>query len=166
MKKLILLLSFVPLRSYSQHLVRDEKDRFTGQSVKQSSEVNLKQGFSRKIHISARRIDSSLFLDVVRYDAVIFSVAKGQRLSFLMDDSSVVSAVCTMSEVATPYTTSGITTWSKTITYLVNASDWAKLSTCLVTDIRFYQPKGFDSFDNIKKGRAQEFKESIALVIK
>ena len=155
----------MPSLCNAQALYRDEVDKFTGAKIKESTIVNLKQGFSRKVHISARRVNDKLFLDVSRYQPTVFSISEGASLYFLFDNSKSIPIPSKSSMVARANITSGITTWSGTITYEVPKEYWSTFAEQIVTDLRFYENNGYDNFEDIKKGRAEDFKKAINLVL-
>lgn len=94
MKKLILFIAIsfsVVYNSYSQELVENKIDDFTNKTVKKTSWERLFLSKKGNVYFRISNIDNSYYFDFKYMDGSVFSVEKGAKLMFKLENDSIYS---------------------------------------------------------------------------
>ncbi len=161
MKKLTILLclvSFNLFNSFGQNCKysKNETDKFTKKEILITKPTTLWSALMSAMAFKAIKINNFKYLQMKYATTSIFSVNKGSKLMFLLNNDSIVKLITPESKTANYKTSKYATIWSASINYELSEADYEILLNGIVKSIRFYTPKGYIE-KQIKPNRSKNF---------
>jgi len=171
MKNVILLIATlfsVVYYSYSQELVENKIDDFTNKAIKRTSWERLFYTNKGNVYFRISNIDNSYYFDFKYMDGSVFSVEKGAKLMFKLENDSIYTlenleyGITGYGEGAIGF--SGSLGMGIKLTYVsLDDTKFEILGNKKAKRLRFYTSKGYIEED-LKPQRAELIPNAIKLV--
>lgn len=173
MKYLLLLFAVSTSAVYSQKLVTNSKDEFTGKIVKQTSVEALAAPFKMtgyRYDFSIKQVDSNCYfnLRLTSLSNSVFSIKDGDQFAIKFQDGSVVELTNTeyaISERGKGSTgLSGSMSFGVSLFMLLSKENIDALLSKKITKVRIYTTDGYSDQD-IKSNADKKVKAALKLIL-
>ena len=169
MKKTTILLLLLSLQAFSQKLIKDEVDEFTGKKLKRTDWLTLDTGFMEmEVRYSLVKVDSTYAVNIKILDPKVYhSISKGNELMFKLANGEIIQMHCDNS--ATSCIGCGSTGFigSKalglTLYFPFTDEQFEALKQSPVSKIRLYLNDGYKEIVVTEK-RSKKFTETLNLL--
>lgn len=164
MKLIIAFLCLLPVFASAQKLERNEIDKYTKLSVKETSWFLLKMRFASQMSCRVKQINGQRFLDLSVSFPSVFRIDEGDKAYFLFDNDSTVQLECIKGHVADYIHTQYASHWNAKALYQLSDDDYNTLQRNTLIGVRIGLGDEYDTFDNIKEKNAGKFKRALSLI--
>ncbi|MDR1737770.1 MAG: hypothetical protein LBR66_03005 [Candidatus Symbiothrix sp.] len=142
MRKLILLMVFATISCsvFSQKIVKNEKDDFTGKQVKETSYVSISDGFNCRIRVVN---ETPVFYANFNGGGEIYTMEKGAEFMFKLENDSIVTLYNIETSVSEYFSMGNISHFTLKTNYMLPEEDLNALKTYKITKVRFVTTEGY-----------------------
>ncbi|WP_109438370.1 hypothetical protein [Aquimarina sp. AU119] len=169
MKYITTLFLLISSFSYSQKTVKydkckfqkDEYDKFTKESVKQTKGKAIFMNLSRSVVVQGFKVDNRKYLEITVIDNHLFGFKEGGSFMLMLDDEEVVDLKFENSIVADYINAGSFDIWKARVLFSLNEEIFNKLVKSNVYEFRYYTSDGY-----VEKKIKEKYINNIASVLK
>lgn len=167
MRTLITLSLFFFIQQVNaQKLSRNEVDKFTKISVKETSWEALSRPFTRVLMQRVKSMDGNIYIEFSITYSSIFRVDLDDEVIFLLTSGKTVPVKCVRGGIPS-YTYSKYGShYNLHALYKLTEANINDLLSEKVTDVRLGMGNEFDTFDHIKEKNAEKLQKALILITK
>jgi hypothetical protein len=142
MRKLLLLLTFVTVCStiFSQKIVKNEKDEFTGSKIKETSYVTISDGFTCRIRVVN---DTPVLMVGFNGGGEINTMEEGAKFMFKLENDSIVTLYNMETAVSEYFSMGNISHFLLKTKYLIPNEELNVLKSNKIVKVRFITTEGY-----------------------
>lgn len=165
MKKLLIaVLLFPPIMGYAQELERNEVDKYTKSSIKETTWFKLQTKFTEVLSCRARQVDGVYYLELSISMPTAFRSDLDDIVYLLMDNSKTIEIQCVRGGISDYRYNKYSSHWNARFLYQVTLSQIEELKKHKIVGLRIGLGSEYTTFDKVKEKNADKLQIALALI--
>jgi hypothetical protein len=154
MRKLLLLFTLSTIWStvYSQKIVKNETDEFTGSKIKETSYVRISDGFDCRIRVIN---DIPVFYAGFNCGSEIYTMEEGAEFMFKLENDSIITLYNIETSVSEYFSMGNISHFTLKTNYVLSEEELNALKIQKITKVRFVTTDGYIE-RKVSKGNSEK----------
>ncbi len=160
----LMLLTLLTFSSYAQKIVRNERDKFTGSYIKETSSIDIRSKFSEALAFRLRKVDDIYQIEAFVSSMSAFRIDENDEMYLLFSDSISIPIKCLRGGVADFQNIGNVCVWELKVAYLLPDNVLAKLTSIPITDVRIGLGSKYILFERINSKHSTKLIEAAKII--